>query len=127
MAGAAALTVVAVVGGLGSLAARPGAVGPAGGAVPDGAIPSTIDALPGNAPRLGQDGLDVGTASVAYLWPGKGWVLVSAHRPDHHTDVPHRLEGHRVRLSPDGTRLAYVYALTLRRTTPPGPKPAWRS
>ncbi len=111
VAGAAALAMVAIVGGVGVTGLAPDDVAPADAEVPEGAIPSRIEALPASATRMGQDALDAGTASVAYLSPGKGLVLVSATDGSYrHTDVPHRAEGGPVRLSPDGTRLAYVYA-----------------
>lgn len=115
--GAAALAVVAVVAGAGTLAVRPSAVGPAGDVVQDGAIPSRVAEPDG--PVVSD--LAIGQASVAYVDDldfGQP-VLVSATTGEalrvELPDFP-ELDGETMdgwfhgpwlALSPDGRRLAY--------------------
>lgn len=114
--GAAALAVVAVVAGAGTLAVRPSAVGPADDAVPDGAVPSRITTPADPTPREP----DVGQASVAYVDTDGSPVVVDATTGEAYAvelpdfPVPESLErgdeyrrGPWLALSPDGRRLAY--------------------
>lgn len=121
--GAAALTVVAVVAGAGTLAVRPSAVGPADDAVPDGAVPSRI-AQP-SGPLITD--LAVGQASVAYVDDVGQPFLVSAttgetravELPDFPelqvSDTRKWFRGPWLALSPDGERLAYPAGSSVER------------
>lgn len=121
--GAAALAVVAVVAGAGTLAARPSAVGPADDAVPDGAIPSRIAQPTG--PLITD--LAIGQASVAYVDDVGQPFLVSAttgetravELPDFPelrvSDTRKWFRGPWLALSPDGERLAYPAGSSVER------------
>lgn len=114
--GAAALAVVAVVAGAGTLAVRPSAVGPADDAIPDGAVPSRITEHDGAV----LTDLTIGMASVAYVRSDGAPVLVDATSGESHVvelpdfPTPEVLDrgndlrrGPWLALSPDGRRLAY--------------------
>ena len=94
-----------------SSSARPPAVAPADEVVPDGAIPSRIEDVPQWLTGAGSSDLAVGRASVAFISSGAHTVLVSATDGSYHrVELPDRPWSRTMRLSPDGTHLAYVYA-----------------
>lgn len=122
--GAAALAVVAVVAGAGTLAVRPSAVGPADDAVPDGAVPSRITEHDGAV----LNDLAIGMASVAYVRSDGEPVLVDGTTGESHIvelpdfPTPEVLDrgndlrrGPWLALSPDGRRLAYPTTLEYER------------
>lgn len=116
--GAAVLAVVAVVAGAGALAVRPDAVGPAGGADREAAIPSVIPEPDGPAVSYHE----ISRASVAYVESASGMpVLVDAATGEASFvelpgfPEPRVLElvadlatGPLLVVSPDGRRVAYA-------------------
>ena len=107
------LVMVLFVGGLATLVAGPPArVSPAEEVVPDGALPSRIEDVPQSLTGAGSTDLAVGRASVAFISSGAHTVLVSATDGSYHrVELPDRPWSRTMRLSPDGTHLAYVYAV----------------
>jgi hypothetical protein len=104
------LVMVLLVGGLATLVVGPPArVAPADEVVPDGAIPSRIE----DADMLDlepADDLAVGRSSLAFVSSEALTVVVSATDGSYHRFEPPDRDGARtMRLSPDGTHLAYVY------------------
>ena len=106
------LVLVLMVGGLATLVTgTPTAVGPADQVVPGGALPSRIEDVPGSVTGAGSADLAVGRTSVAFISSRGHTVLVSATDGTYHrVDLPDREAARIMRLSPDGMRLAYVYA-----------------
>lgn len=106
------LVLVLLAGGLATLiTGRPAVVAPAGDVVPDGAIPSRIVDVPPSVTGAGSPDLAVGRASVAFISSGAHTVLVSATDGSYHrVELPDRPWSRTMRLSPDGTHLAYVFA-----------------
>ncbi len=116
--GAAAVSAVALLAGVGAIAVRPDAVGPAGTAGPAAAIPSVIHEPDG--PVLTD--LAIGRASVAYVEGSSGMpVLVDAATGTaSYVELPSFPEpsdieltadlvtGPLLALSPDGRRVAYA-------------------
>ncbi len=111
-AAAAALSVAVLVGGLASfLVATPQSPSPADGSAADGALPSQIFEVPDHLESEGRDGLRIDRAAIAFH-SGGGTVLVSAIDGNYHRvdPLPHANDSSRLlRLSPDGTQLAYVF------------------
>jgi hypothetical protein len=117
--GAAAVAVMAAAVGAGTLSLRPDATGPAGGVVPEGALPRVVPRVEGDV----LTDLAIGRASVAYVDESAQPVLVDAttgtanevELPDFPTAEVFDLSadvrvGPWLALSPDGTRLAYPTA-----------------
>lgn len=116
--GAAVVAIVAAVAGLGSLAVRPDAVGPAGGVEQEVAIPSVITEPDGPAVSY----KEVTRASVAWVDPTTRMpVLVDATtgiaslvelpgfpEPELVALLGDRPNGPLLAVSPDGTRVAYA-------------------